>query len=189
VSGHAIGPRLALGLAIVRTRELSSHEPHENALCAGGRGRRWVAALVNAHESLLPTGVIVAALLAEPHRVEYYTLPRRLLERYRALPDMDLEAPGPFRYSDLERVNHDFAAAGFSIDHVEEMEVTVFEAETETEVVDWVRAIGLTLLLNGLPEDDQRAWELDLAQELRRIAAGGLLRLGASTRIVRAHKI
>ena len=148
-----------------------------------------IAALVNAHEALLPTGVLVAALWAEPDRVPYYTLPRRLLERYRAVPGIDPEAPGPFRYADLERITRDFAAAGFSLDHVEEMEVTVFEAETDAEMVDWVRAVGLTRLLNELSEDDRRAWERDLVGELRRMGAGGLLRLGGSTRIVRARRI
>jgi ubiquinone/menaquinone biosynthesis C-methylase UbiE len=147
-----------------------------------------IAALVNAHKALLPTGVLVAALWAEPDRVPYYTLPRRLLERYRPLPGIDPEAPGPFRYADLERITRDFAAAGFSLDHVEEMEVTVFEAETDAEMVDWVRAVGLTRLLNELSEDDQRAWGQDLVGELRRIGAGGLLRLGGLTRIVRGRR-
>jgi ubiquinone/menaquinone biosynthesis C-methylase UbiE len=147
-----------------------------------------VAALVNAHEALLPTGVLVAALWAEPERVPYYTLPRRLLERYRTLPGIDREAPGPFRYADLERIRRDFAEAGFTLDHVEEMEVTVFETETDAEMVDWVRAVGLTRLLEGLPEDDQRAWERDLVREVRRMAAGGSLGLGGLTRIVRARK-
>lgn len=147
-----------------------------------------VAALVNAHRALLPTGVLVAALLAEPDRVPYHSLPRRLLERYRSLPSIDLDAPGPFRYADLRRITRDFAEAGLSIDHVEEMDVTVFEAETDAAMIDWVRAIGLNRLLNELPEDDQRAWERDLVNELRRRAAGGLLRLGAWTRIVRARR-
>jgi ubiquinone/menaquinone biosynthesis C-methylase UbiE len=147
-----------------------------------------VAVLVNAHKALLPTGVLVASLWAEPDRVPYFTLPRRLLERYRELPGIDLEAPGPFRYAHLKRITHDFAEAGFALDHVEEMEVTVFEAETDAEMVDWVRALGLTRLLSELSEDDQRAWERDLAGELRRMAAGGLLRLGGLTRIVRARK-
>jgi ubiquinone/menaquinone biosynthesis C-methylase UbiE len=147
-----------------------------------------VAALANTHDALLPTGVLVAALWAEPDRAPYYTLPRRLLKRYRALPPIDPEAPGPFRYADLERINHDFAEAGFSVDHVEEMEVTVFESETDTEMIDWVRILGLTRLLNELPEEDQRAWERDLTSELRRMAAGGPLRLGGVSRIVRAVK-
>lgn len=147
-----------------------------------------IDALVKAHKALLPTGVLVAALWAEPDRVPYYTLPRRLLERYRALPAIDPEAPGPFRYADRERITRDFAAAGLSVDHVEEMEVTVFEAETGAEMVDWVRAMGLTRLLNELSEDDQRAWELDLAGELLRMSAGGQLRLGGLTRIVRARR-
>ena len=147
-----------------------------------------IAALANAHRALLPTGVLVAALWAEPGRVPYYALPRRLLERYRAVPGIDLEAPGPFRYASLERITRDFAEAGLSLDHVEEMEVTVFEAETGAEMVDWVRSVGLTRLLNELSEDDQRAWELDLVGELRRMGADGLLRLGGLTRIVRARR-
>ena len=146
-----------------------------------------IAALVNARKALLPTGVVVAALLAEPDRVAYYSLPRRLLARYRALPGIDPEAPGPFRYADLERITRDFAEAGLSIDHVEEMEVTVFEADTDAEMVDWVRAIGLDRLLSELSAADQRAWESDLGAELRRIGGGGRLRLGAVSRIVRAH--
>jgi len=147
------------------------------------------AALMKAHEALLPAGVLVAALWAEPDRVPYYTLPRRLLERYRKLPDIDIDAPGPFRYSDLERIAHAFAAAGFSIDHVEEMDVTTFETESEAEMVDWVRALGLGRLLDELPADFQRAWHADLIGELRRTAAGGALRLGGLTRIVRARRI
>lgn len=146
-----------------------------------------VVALVNVHRALLPTGVLVAALWAEPERVPYHTLPRRLLQRYRALPPSDPEAPGTFHYADLEKVTRDFGRAGFRLDHVEEMEVTVFESETDAEFVDWVCALGLTPLLNELPEHEQRAWEIDLASEVRRRGAGSL-RLGGVTRIVRARK-
>ena len=146
-----------------------------------------VAALANVQQALLPSGVLVAALWAEPERVPYYTLPRRLLERYRALPPIDPEVPGTFRYADLERIARDFGRAGFLLDHVEEMEVTVFESETDAEIVDWVRAVGLTQLLNDLPEHEQHAWESDLTAEVRRRGAGSL-RLGGVTRIVRARK-
>lgn len=146
-----------------------------------------VAALMNVHQALLPTGVLVAALWAEPERVPYYTLPRRLLQHYRALPPVDPEAPGIFRYADLERVTRDFGRSGFLIDHVEEMDVTVFESETDAEFLDWVQALGLTQLLNELPKHEQRAWEIDLTREVRRREAGSL-RLGGVTRIVRACK-
>lgn len=146
-----------------------------------------IAALVNARRALLPTGVLVAALWAEPERVPYFTLPRRLLERYRRLPTLDPEAPGTFRYADLERVVRDFSRAGFTLDHVEEMEVPVFAAEIGTELVAWVRAVGLTPLLNDLPEEDQRAWEQELLSEMERSRTGGLIRLGGVTRIVRAR--
>jgi ubiquinone/menaquinone biosynthesis C-methylase UbiE len=148
-----------------------------------------IAALANARRALLPTGVLVAALWAEPERVPYYTLPRRLLERYRRLPALDPEAPGTFRYADLERVVRDFSRAGFTLERVEEMEVPVFEAETAAELVAWVRALGLTQLLNDLPEDDQRAWEKEMTSEMERSRTGGLIRLGGVTRIVRARSM
>lgn len=146
-----------------------------------------VAALANARRALLPAGVLVAALWAEPERVPYFTLPRRLLERYRQVPAIDPEAPGTFRYADLARVARDFNRAGLAIDHVEEMDIPVFEAETSEELVAWVRALGLTRLLNDLPEEDQLAWEKELKGELERGRTGGSMRLGGVTRIVRAR--
>jgi SAM-dependent methyltransferase len=146
-----------------------------------------VAALVNAHRALLRAGLLVAAFWAEPERVPYYTLPRRILARHRPLPAVDPEAPGVFRYADLARIERDFALAGFTMDHVEEMDVCAFEAEAGAEVVAWVRALALTKLLNGLPEDDQRAWEADLLNELERNRTDGVVRLGGVTRIVRAR--
>jgi ubiquinone/menaquinone biosynthesis C-methylase UbiE len=146
------------------------------------------AALANAHRALSPTGVVVAALWAEPERVPYHTLPRRLLERYRSIPSVDVEAPGPFRYATLERIARDFEHAGFALDHVEEMDVTTFESTSDAALIGWVRALGLTRLLDGLPASDQRAWERDLTGELRRTSTDGVLRLGGVTRIVRARK-
>ena len=127
-----------------------------------------VAALATAHRALVPAGVLVAALWAEPERASFFTLPRRLLERYRPLPALDPEAPGMFRYGDLEPVVRDFNRAGFRLDHVEDLEVPVFEAESGGEVVAWVRALGSGMgrLLNELPEKAQRAWEHDLAAEV-----------------------
>ena len=147
-----------------------------------------IAALVNVQRALMPAGILVAALWAEPERVPYHTLPRRLLQRYRALPDIDPEAPGQFRYADLARIVRDFGQAGFTLDHVEEMEVTVFEGQTDADIVDWVRAFGLTPLLNDVPERDQRAWEADLSSEVRRTGSSNSLRLGGVTRIVRARR-
>jgi ubiquinone/menaquinone biosynthesis C-methylase UbiE len=148
-----------------------------------------VAALATARSALVPTGVLVAALWAEPERASFFSPPRRLLERYRPLPVADPEAPGIFRYANLEQVVRDFDRAGFRLDHVEDVEVPVFEAATGSEVVAWVRALGSGLgqLLNDLTENEQRAWEADLTAEMERTRAGELIRLGGVTRIVRAR--
>jgi ubiquinone/menaquinone biosynthesis C-methylase UbiE len=150
-----------------------------------------IAALSTARRALVSEGVLVAALWVEPESASFFTMPRRLLERYRSLPALDPEAPQMFRYADLERVVRDFNRAGFTLDHVEDMEVSVFEAETGGEVAAWVRALGSGMgqLLNELPENDQRAWERDLTAEVERTRTGGLIRLGGVTRLVRARPI
>jgi hypothetical protein len=150
-----------------------------------------VAALSTARRALVSAGVLVAALWVEPERASFFATPRRLLERYRSLPALDPEAPGMFRYADVERVARDFKRAGFTLDHVEEMEVAVFEAETGGEAAAWVRALGSGMgqLLNELPENEQRAWERDFTAEVERTRTGGLIRLGGVTRLVRARPI
>jgi hypothetical protein len=136
---------------------------------------------------LLPTGVLVVALLAEPDRVPYFTLPRLLLQKYRPLPALNLDAPGPFRYAEPQAIARDFNAAGFSLDVVEEMDVPVVEASSSAEVIAWIVALGLAPLLNALPERDREAWERDCTTELERRRSGGLVRLGGVTRLVLAR--
>ena len=148
-----------------------------------------VAALAHARRALVPSAVIVAAFWAEPDRVPYFTLPRRLLERYRTLPTLDADAPGVFRYADIDRIVRDFDRAGFAVDHIEEMDIPVFEADTTEAIIRWERAFGLTQLLADLPDAVQRAWEHDLATEMERNQAGKPMRLGGVTRIVRARPV
>ena len=143
-----------------------------------------VAALGGARRAMVPSGVLVAAVWAEPERVPYFSLPRRVLERHRPLPPIDFAAPGTFRFADPERMQRDFRDAGLRIEHVEEMEIPVMEAETAAELVAWVRAFGLTRLLNDLPEQAQAHWEAELAQEAESLRKDGFVRLGGVTRIV-----
>jgi SAM-dependent methyltransferase len=143
-----------------------------------------IAALSAARCAMVREGILVAALWAEPERVPYFTLPRHLLSKYTTVPAIDLDAPGTFRYADAERLRRDFAAAGFTIDHIEEMDVAVMEAESGAEVVAWARAFGLTRLLNDLPEELQQAWETDLVDASERLRHGNRIRLGGVTRIV-----
>ncbi|MEO6572478.1 MAG: methyltransferase domain-containing protein [Polyangiaceae bacterium] len=146
-----------------------------------------VAALAAARRAMVPKGVLVAALWAEPERVSYFTLPRRALEKYSTLPPIDFNAPGTFRYADPERIERDFSSAGFSIEHIEELEVAVMEAETGAELVAWTRAFGLTRLLHELPEEAQRAWESDFVRAAEPLRRDGIVRLGGVTRIVVAR--
>lgn len=148
-----------------------------------------LAALERARRALSLTGALVAAMWCEPERVAYHSLPRRLLAPYRDLPPPDPDAPGPFRFADLERTKRDFAEAGFRIDAVEERYVDVFEADDADEMVAWVRALGLARLLEGLSERARRAWRDALVAELEADRRGGRFRLGGTTRLLRARPI
>lgn len=147
-----------------------------------------VAALSNAWVALEPGASFVAALWAEPERVPYYTLPRTLLRAHCDVPEPDPDGPSTFRYASLERIHEDFLRAGFTVEHVEETEVPVFEAESPGEMLGWVRALGLDDLVNALPAAEQRAWETALLDELERQRQGAVLQLGGVTRIIRARK-
>lgn len=146
-----------------------------------------IAALTRAREALLPSGVFVAALWAEPERAPFYTFPRQLLEPYRAVPKIDPRAPGTFAYADPRRIAQDFSSAGLTIDHVEEVDMPVMEARSGAELIAWTRAFGLTPLLNELSEKDQQAWEDRLTNEAEKLRSGGVIRLGGVSRIVRAR--
>ncbi len=146
-----------------------------------------IDALACARRALLPGAPLVAALWAEPDRVPYYTLPRALLRHLLTVPAQAPEAPGTFRYADLDRVRRDFGRAGFTLDHVEDIDTPVFEAETREEMIAWVRALGLTQLLDGLPEQAQQGWERALGDQLEEGRVGGMLRLSGVTRVVRAR--
>lgn len=148
-----------------------------------------VAALSAARRAMVPNAVLVAAVWAEPERAPYFTLPRRLLGKHRAMPPIDLEAPGTFRYADAGQLHRDLAAAGFTVEHVEEQKVDVMEAKTGAELVAWTRAFGLTRLLNDLPEEAQEAWEAELVRETETQRKNGYARLGGVTRIVVARSV
>jgi SAM-dependent methyltransferase len=143
-----------------------------------------VAALAAARRAMVPHGVLVAAVWAGPEQVSYFTLPRRALERYRRLPEIDPESPGTFRYADPDRLHRDLSLAGFRVDRIEEMDVPVMEAETGSELIEWARAFGLTRLLNDLPDEVQQAWEDDLVRAAEPLRTNGIIRLGGVTRIV-----
>ncbi len=146
-----------------------------------------IAALASARRALKAEGVLVAALWAEPARVPYFTLPRRILEAYRAVPRPDLDVPGTFRYSDVPRIEGDFLEAGLTITHVEEMDVPVIEAQSSAELVAWARLFSLGRLLDEVSESDQRSWEVELTRELEKLRKGSVIQLGGITRIVVAR--
>jgi len=149
--------------------------------------RSPAAALAQVRRLLAPGAPFVAALWAEPDRVPWAMLPRRVLRRYRDLPALDSDAPGVFRYAELSRIERDLAGAQFRLEHVEEMDVPVIETQTVDGILTWIRDLVLGRLAEGLSERERAQYELDLAGEAEQLRVDGVFRLRGVTRIVLAR--
>jgi ubiquinone/menaquinone biosynthesis C-methylase UbiE len=147
-------------------------------------------ALKSIHRALKPGGALVIASWAEPARVPYASLPRRVLERYRDVPPLPgPDEPGVFRHAEPATLDAALLRTGFAVEASEEMEVPVVEASDGGGIVDWLRAMGGSLmkLVRELPEHPQRAWEQDLLAELERFRVGGKVLVGGVTRLTLAR--
>ncbi len=140
-------------------------------------------ALAAARRALVPGGTFVAAFWAEPERVPWAMLPRRVTSRYAPLPAIGFERPGVFRYGTLARIEADYAAADLAIEHVEERDVAVVEGERGADIARWVRVV-LGRLLAGVAAHDLPAWEAELAREAEGHRKDGTIRVGGVTRLV-----
>ena len=143
-----------------------------------------VVTMAGARRAMVPGGLLVAAVLAEPERCSYFSLPRRVLEKYRSLPAVDPASPGPFRYADVERLRQDMEQSGLKIEHVEDLVLPVMEVETTAEAIAWVRAFGLPALLNDLPALAQHSREDEFGRRAEALRQDGYIRLGCATHIV-----
>ena len=147
-----------------------------------------ISALVSAHQAMLPGGVLVAAVWAEPERVSYFSFPRNVLAKHHELPAIDWRVPGTFYYASEDRLRCDLETAGFAVTHIEEQETQVMEAATGEELVAWTRAFGMNRLLIDLPPSVQQAWEEELIRQAEPYRSGSHFRLGGVTRIVVARR-
>lgn len=185
---------LAAGLSNVEFRHQDAKDIEETG-CVDVVTSRWGlmavheldVALAAARRAMRPNGKLVAALWAEPERVWWHTVPRRVTARYAQLPPIDLDAPGPFRLATLERIQQAFTGAQFSLEHVEEMETSVVEAATSEEMIQWVRTVLAKWAL-AVPLNKRAAWASDLGRELMDFRVGELFSLSGVTRLVVARR-
>ena len=140
--------------------------------------------------ALRPGARLVCACWAGPEQVEYVSLPRAALARFRSLPALEPEAPGVFRFADPERLRPVLASGGFTVEHVESMHVPVMEAADGAGVVRWLRDFTKSVgkLVDELPLEAQRAWEAEVARECEQHRVGDRVRLGGVTWLVVARK-
>lgn len=147
-------------------------------------------ALERIWRALRPSARLVCACWAGPEQVEYASLPRRSLARFRPLPPLEPDAPGVFRYSDPEHLRAVLARCEFATEHVEAMRVPVMEAADGAGVVRWIRDFAgpLAKLVAELPPETQRAWEEEVARECEHHRTGGKIILGGVTWLVVARR-
>jgi SAM-dependent methyltransferase len=147
-------------------------------------------ALERLWHALRPSGLLVCACWGAPEQVEYASLPRRSMARFRPLPPADPEAPGVSRFSDPERLRPLLTRAGFTLEHAESMHVPVMEAEDGAGVVRWIRELGgpVARLAQELSPGEQQAWEEEIARECEPYRTGGKVLLGGVTSLVVARR-
>lgn len=186
---HAAISNLELRVANAESPEALESESFDAATARWGlMGMRSPArALCNVRRVLEPGAPFVAALWAEPERVQWAMLPRRVLARYRDVPSPAPDSPGPFRYADLSSIERDFTNAGFTLEHAEEIDIPVIEAETDLAIVEWARDLVLCQLVHELPSAIRARFEADLAREVDPLRAQGVIRLRGVTRVVVAR--
>ncbi|HEY2514041.1 MAG TPA: methyltransferase domain-containing protein [Polyangiaceae bacterium] len=150
-----------------------------------------VTALASARRALRPGGVLMAAFWAEPARVAWAAMPRKILARFRQVPSLeppDPNAPGAFRYAARDTIERDLQAAGFAVEHVEEMDVPVIEAPDGAGIVAWVRDLGLVKEALELSDADYAAWERGIAEEAEKGRVGDVVQVGGVSRVVVARR-
>lgn len=147
-------------------------------------------ALERIHRALRPSGLLVCACWGALEQVEYHTLSRRCLARYRQMPPEEPDAPGVSRFSDPERLRPLLTRSGFTLEHAESMHVPVMEAEDGAGVVRWRRDLGGSLwkMVEELPPEARRAWEEDVARESEAYRKDGKVQLGGVTWLFVARK-
>lgn len=147
-------------------------------------------ALESIHRALKPGVALVVASWVEPARVPYASLPRRILERHRDVPPPSSNGPGVFRHADRSSLDAALQRTGFSVEASEEMEIPVVEARDGRALVAWVRGLGgqVVKLVDEMPEHQQRAWEEELAAEVKKHRVGRNILLGGVTRLTLARK-
>ncbi|WP_375765793.1 methyltransferase domain-containing protein [Archangium gephyra] len=147
-------------------------------------------ALERIWRALRPSAPLVCTTWAGPEQVEYASLPRRTMGRYRPLPLVEPDAPSVFRFSDPEHLSTVLSRSGFTVEHVESMRVPVMEAEDGAGVVRWIRSFGgpVARLAEELPPEAQRAWEEEVIRECEPYRTDGKVQLGGVTWLVVARR-
>lgn len=144
-----------------------------------------VMALKSARQRCKPKAKLVAALWAEPQRVDYVHVPCKLASRYLELPQVVADQPGTFRLADPAVIQRDFAAAGWHLENIDELYVPVMEVDTPDELVHWCECFGMNRLMQGVPEEKKAAWRDDLRAQFASLCnQHGQVQLGGVTRLV-----
>lgn len=148
-------------------------------------------ALERIWRALRPSGLLVFSCWGGPEQVEYASLPRRTMARFRPLPPVEPDAPGVFRFADPEQLRPMLTRSGFAMEHVESMHIPVMEAADGAEVVRWIRGFGgpVAKLAQELPLEEQQAWEEEVIRECEPYRTGDKILLGGVTWLAVARRL
>ena len=146
-------------------------ESFDAALCRGALCLMPdpVGCLRVVYTALRPEGRLAVLVVGRPEANPYFTTPFAVLAKHTALPQLDPEVPGPFRFADPERLQSVMVQAGFHDVGVEQFQ-HVHSLGTGREY--WAhlsRISAVAKVLAKIPTDQHEG----IGEEIAARAAGG----------------
>lgn len=151
-----------------------------------------VAAFRNLHGALSPGGRLAFVCWQPIDRNPWTYLALQTAARFVTLPPRaGPEEPGPFSFADPDRVRRILSAAGFADVALEphEQELVIAAGASYEDAVDFLLQLGpMAAVLRDASESDRVRVTSAVRETLAPHVAGGDLKLGSSTWLVRARK-
>jgi ubiquinone/menaquinone biosynthesis C-methylase UbiE len=142
------------------------------------------------HGLLRNEGSIAVACWAEPERNPFFTHIMSILMKYMEVPQPSEGAPGVFAFADPDRLIQTLTQSGFRHVDIEDLEVTMFEADSGEEYWQMMEGIAgpITQLVQQMESQTRETFIRDVIDSVDAQKQGGKVRMRGTTWIAHGRK-
>jgi len=135
-------------------------------------------------------GHIAVACWAEPERNPFFTHVMSILMKYMDVPKPPEGAPGVFAFANPDRLTQTLSQCGFHHVDIEDLEVTMFEADSGEEYWQMMEDMAgpITLLLEQMDNQTRGAFVKDVIESLDAQKQNGKVIMKGTTWIAHGRK-